>query len=465
MRTSLHSTVTARPRTAFKVVLIYTLVSTLWILFSDRLLEVLISDHALLISLSIIKGWLFVAVTAAFLYGLIEHDVRQQHISNMALYESESKFRAIVDHIPVGIGVSSLADDAGRILYTNHKFVEMFGYPLSETPSIAAWMSRAYPDEVYRRQVLEWWDADVERGCNDPVVDAITREYTITCRDGSEKAVEITFSIVGDRLYVIFNDVTQRQRYAKELEAQVSERTRELAEANEQLTELDRLKSKFVSDVSHELRTPIANLKLYIDLLKHGHPNKQADYIATLQQQIKRVARLVDDILDLARVESRKQQGSTPEPIQLNDLITPIVAAHQPRAEASSLILSFAPQAELPTIYGDADQLAQVATNLLANALNYTEQGTVQIKTLFHDQQVGLQITDTGRGIAPDDLPHIFERFYRGRHARHADVPGTGLGLAIVKEVVDLHHGQIEVVSQLDRGTTFTVWLPPYSPK
>jgi PAS domain S-box-containing protein len=464
MYTSPHATPSKRPRTAFKVVLVYTLVSGLWILFSDRLLEILVTDHALVISLSIIKGWLFVAVTAALLYGLIDRDVRQQYSTNRALQDSEARFKAIADHIPVGVGVSNLADEAGTIQYTNNKFVEMFGYPPAEVPTVAAWMPRAYPNEGYRRQVLAWWNADVQQARLGAAMEVITREYTITCRDGSEKIVEITFSVVGDHLYAIFNDVTQRLLYAKELEAQVSKRTHELAEANERLTELDRLKSKFVSDVSHELRTPIANLKLYIELLKHGHPDKQAHYMIVLQQQIRRVAELVDDILDLARLESHPQQGLTLQPVQLNALVAQIVTAHQPQAEAMSLSLTFVSQADLPPAYGDANQLTQVVTNLLANALNYTQQGTIEVSTLLRDQQIGLQISDTGRGIAAEDLPHVFERFYRGRHTHHADVPGTGLGLAIVKEIVELHRGQIEIASQLDRGTTFTVWLPVYRP-
>jgi two-component system, OmpR family, phosphate regulon sensor histidine kinase PhoR len=235
-----------------------------------------------------------------------------------------------------------------------------------------------------------------------------------------------------------------------------------LAEANERLTELDRLKSKFVSDVSHELRTPIANLKLYIDLLQHGRPDKQAQYVVVLQQQIRRVANLVDDILDLSRLESRKQQGITFGPVELNEVVAQVVMAHQPRAEAAALILAFAPGRELPVVRGDANQLAQVVTNLVANALNYTLEGTVQVETLLRDDQVGLIVTDTGRGIAAEDLPHIFERFYRGRPTQQTDVPGTGLGLAIVQEIVELHQGRIEVTSQADQGTTFGIWLPIY---
>ena len=183
-----------------------------------------------------------------------------------------------------------------------------------------------------------------------------------------------------------------------------------------------------------------------------------------MQQQIRRVADLVNDILDLSRLESRKLEGITLEMVQLNDVAAQVVTAYQPRAEASALTLSFMPEADLPPVYGDANQLAQVVTNLIANALIYTQQGTVQVKTVERDGRAGLQVVDTGRGIAPEDLPHIFERFYRGRPTRLADVPGTGLGLAIVKEIVDMHHGQIEVKSQVDHGTTFSVWLPLYQP-
>jgi signal transduction histidine kinase len=108
----------------------------------------------------------------------------------------------------------------------------------------------------------------------------------------------------------------------------------------------------------------------------------------------------------------------------------------------------------------DANQLAQVVTNLIANALSYTAAGYVRVSTLAENTEVCLSVADSGSGIAPDDLPHVFERFYRGQHVLKNDVPGTGLGLAIVKEIVDLHEGHIEVDSQPGHGTTFRVWLP-----
>lgn len=269
------------------------------------------------------------------------------------------------------------------------------------------------------------------------------------------------------RLWGTALDITERKQAEaairqlnQNLEQRVVDRTQELAEANARLTELDQLKSKFVSDVSHELRTPIANLKLYIDLLQHGKPEKHDQYIQVLQQQVRRVMALVDDILDLSRLARRTEQGVAYRAVALNEVVEQVVLAHQPRAEADGLLLTFEPAAQLPPVRADANQLAQVITNLIANALSYTAAGTVRVSTVAQEAEVYLCVADSGSGIAPDDLPHVFERFYRGKHVLKNDVPGTGLGLAIVKEIVDLHEGRIEVDSRPGQGTTFRVWLP-----
>ncbi|MEJ2750751.1 MAG: PAS domain S-box protein, partial [Anaerolineae bacterium] len=147
----------------------------------------------------------------------------------------------------------------------------------------------------------------------------------------------------------------QTQRYAAELETHVAERTRELAEANEQLLELDQLKTKFVSDVSHELRTPITSLQLYLDLLKHGTPEKREQYIAILKRQANRLTRLVEDILDLSRLELGGSQASF-APVDLNQLVEQIVTTYQPSAESANLRLAFEPDPDLPPVIGEVNQ-------------------------------------------------------------------------------------------------------------
>ncbi len=252
------------------------------------------------------------------------------------------------------------------------------------------------------------------------------------------------------------------EQYAAELEQRVSARTRELAEANQQLRELDRLKSKFVSNVSHELRTPISNLKLYMSLLQRGKQEKRAHYEAMLQNSVERLGQLVEDILSLSRLEIAHFQPREYEPTDLNAVVSQIVNLHQPQAEAAGLKLSFNGAPGLPLIHGDFNQISQLVTNIVVNALRYTVRGSINVTTSAAEsgEHIVLCVEDTGIGIAPEDLPHVFDRFYRGTHRQPMEIPGTGLGLAIVKEIVDIHHGAIRLESQLDFGTRVLVTLP-----
>ncbi|MEW5987942.1 MAG: GAF domain-containing protein [Chloroflexota bacterium] len=246
------------------------------------------------------------------------------------------------------------------------------------------------------------------------------------------------------------------------LEQRVMERTRELAEANEQLQELDRLKSKFVSDVSHELRTPAANLWLYLDLLERGKPEKRGRYLATLRTETERLVTLIEHVLNLSRLDMGKASSSFAAE-DLNAITRTAVAAFQVSAEEAGLQLTFAPDMALPLIQAEGNQVSQVVTNLITNAIHYNKaHGAVRLRT-FLDSERGmacLEVADSGLGIEPEDRPRLFDRFYRGRRVSQSNIPGTGLGLAIVKEIVNLHGGAIDVQSQPGEGSTFRVWLP-----
>lgn len=246
------------------------------------------------------------------------------------------------------------------------------------------------------------------------------------------------------------------------LEQRVARRTNELAEANERLQELDRLKSKFVSDVSHELRTPITNLTLYLDLLERGHPERRSQYQGILRKQVDRLNSLIEDTLQLSRLDMGKTQIQL-APQDINEIVAECVAEVQPLAEKSGKVqITAVLQPDLPLILGDKAQLIVVLQNLLQNALAYTPQGSIQVSTTQTDSDtaVWVAVTDTGTGINEDDLPHIFERFYRGTAVSQSTLPGTGLGLSIAHEIVERHHGTILVESQEGQGTTFTVTLP-----
>ncbi|MFQ5627040.1 MAG: GAF domain-containing protein, partial [Methyloligellaceae bacterium] len=199
------------------------------------------------------------------------------------------------------------------------------------------------------------------------------------------------------------------------LEQRVAARTRDLAEANERLQELDQLKTKFVSDVSHELRTPITNLNLYLDLLEKGDPANHARYMSILRKQTTRLIDLIEDTLSLSRLDMGKSKIKF-SPVSLNDIVTQVATAHLPRVTMAGLTLATDLQTDLPLARGERNQLAQVVTNLLANAINYTPDGHIAIQTYLDEEreQICLEVADTGLGIDPDDRRHLFERFYRG---------------------------------------------------
>jgi signal transduction histidine kinase len=254
----------------------------------------------------------------------------------------------------------------------------------------------------------------------------------------------------------------QRIQVTQTLESRVASRTYELEMANEQLQELDKLKSKFIADVSHELRTPVANLSIYINLLQNGDAEKRNHYISVLQQQANRLTNLVEATLGLSQLEIGNKEFQI-GPVMFNNIVEEIVLGHQARADAFNLQLTTLLQPDLPMVMGNQIQLAQLITNLITNAINYNQvNGQIVVETNFvkDEAMVCLKVSDSGIGIAQVELPHLFDRFYRGQQTGQSNIPGTGLGLAIVKEIVALHHGRIDVTSQINEGTTFSVFLP-----
>jgi PAS domain S-box-containing protein len=248
------------------------------------------------------------------------------------------------------------------------------------------------------------------------------------------------------------------------LEARVGQRTRELERANAQLQELDRLKTEFVSNVTHELRTPITNVLLYLDLLRLSpSAEKSSHYLEVLKSESSRLGRLIEDLLTLSRLE-RGVIGMQTEPHPLDAILAEVVAAQTPSAHSRGVVLRHDPNLDLPVALVSRTQILQVFTNLVANAIAYTRSGgTVRLTTtgltVGERAFVGARVFNDGPPIDPEDLPHIFERFYRGRTGQESGQPGTGLGLAISREIVERHTGWIDVESGAE-GTTFTVWLP-----
>lgn len=228
--------------------------------------------------------------------------------------------------------------------------------------------------------------------------------------------------------------------------------------------EADRAKSEFVSTVSHELRTPMTAIKGYTDLLYSGAAGpinaEQRRFLSTIKSNTDRLTALINDLLDISRMETGRVRFE-PRPLQIGGVIADVVNVLAGQAEAKQQRLSYDIAAGLPDIMGDRDRLNQVLTNLIGNAIRYTpEGGEIVVRAYPVEKAVRVDVQDTGIGIAPEDLSHIFERFYRADHPLVQETRGTGLGLYIVKMFVEMHGGRIWVESELGKGSTFTFILP-----
>ena len=231
--------------------------------------------------------------------------------------------------------------------------------------------------------------------------------------------------------------------------------------------ELDTLKSDFVATVSHDLRSPLTLMRGYATMLEMvGELNEQQNsYVRKIVTSVEDMTRLVGDLLDLGRIEAGV--NLQPAMVPLHDIIERVVGALQLHASQKQIQVTteISPDT-IPIIEADPALLQQAMSNLLENAINYTEpHGKVWIHVRPDQERMIFEVSDTGVGIAPIDLPHLFEKFYRGGQKGTKKHQGTGLGLAIVKSIVEQHHGQVWAESQLGKGSTFYFAIPFRQPR
>ncbi len=226
-------------------------------------------------------------------------------------------------------------------------------------------------------------------------------------------------------------------------------------------------RQEFLASVSHELRTPLAYLRGYSQALADGlvtSPEEQSRYHRILLDESLRLSRLVDDLMDLAQMQAGRLALAR-EPTDLREVIGRALAKVEPKAKAEQVAIRTEIPAELPPVWADPGRTEQVLLNLLDNALRHTPSGgTIAVAAESDRSQIRISVTDTGSGIAPDELPHIWERFYTADKSRARGRSGHGLGLAIVRSIVTAHGGNVGVESRPGEGSTFWFTLPRHQP-
>jgi len=227
-----------------------------------------------------------------------------------------------------------------------------------------------------------------------------------------------------------------------------------------ELGSLEKLRQDFISDVSHEIQSPLTSISGFATLLKKGNLSESqiSHYANIIETESKRLSKLSENLLRLSNLESEDNNLNLKK-YQINKQIESILLMLEPQWSAKNITLDVSLDETI--VCGDEDLLSQVFINLLNNAIKFTPaNGNIGVSLSGDENGIECKISDTGMGISSQDQPRIFERFYKADKSRDRSLGGNGLGLSIVKKIIDLHGGKISLISEIGKGTEFTVWLP-----
>ena len=385
-------------------------------------------------------------------------DITERRQAEEALRQSEERFRLTFEN--AASGIAHVAPD-GRWLRVNQWLCEMTGYTQAEL------LARTFQDLTHPADLAT--DLEFVRRVLAGEMSRYSLEKRYLRRDGSVLWINLTVALVRDAagapayFIAIIEDITARKQIELERERLrlQEQQARETAEA------ATRAKDQFLAVVSHELRSPLSAILGFAQMIRaHQHQAEQVVHFADIITRSARTQqRLIEDLLDTARIITGKLKLDT-APTDLRLLLTESLAVVQPAAAARRIDLSASLGDQPLTVIGDATRLQQIVWNLLQNAIKFTpEGGHVALRLERSPEQARIIVSDTGQGIAPEVLPHIFERFWQMDMSGTRRYGGLGLGLALVEDLVELHGGTIAAASAgVGQGTTFTVTLPLHAP-
>lgn len=373
----------------------------------------------------------FVGVIAWLYEQLRKNAMDLAEKTSISLQQSERYFRSVIENTSDFIAI---IDRDGIMRYCNLAYQQGLGYCSEELLGRSGFELVHPDDQLKLRQILDEPTSDV----------SLLIEYRARHKNGSWRTFEVsTENLCHDPavqgLIITARDVTERKQ-------------------------IERLKDELVSTVSHELRTPLTSLRGFAELMltKEFSRDKQHGFLTIIHKESVRLTSLINDFLDLQRMESGCQTYNF-SPIHLDELLREVAAITMPDTESYSL--HFALFGLLPQVRADADRLRQVLTNLISNAVKYSPNGgRITLGARQSDEEVVAWVADEGMGIPPEALPRLFSKFFRVDSRDTRSIGGTGLGLSLVKKIIEAHGGRVWVESTVDVGSTFFFTLPVATP-
>jgi PAS domain S-box-containing protein len=362
--------------------------------------------------------------------------------------DSEARLHALIEASPLGIVIMDLD---GEPIFYNPKGAELHEIR-DEKAGGRAWVEAIHPDD--REQVVSsWYEAARARRPWSETYRVIHQDGEVIWVSGRAAPMVIDGRIAG--FVGTLEDVTQRKRTESELEVRLAREQAARMDASKAIRARDRV----LALVAHDLRNPLSAISMSASLLRDLPlaEGPRAQHLDMIQRAATGMDHLIEDLLDVSRMEAGRLAIKRSR-VDVSELLFEMRDLFEPQARPQRISLECVIGQGLPPLIGDRDRLVQALSNLVGNALKFTpEGGRVVLSAHPRGGEVEISVADTGQGIAAEDLPRIFDRFWQVERASRA---GAGLGLEIVKGIVEAHGGRVRVESVAGRGTTFHLFLP-----
>lgn len=362
--------------------------------------------------------------------------------------KNQANLQLIIKKSPIPMVITDLNE---KVEYVNDKFIKKFGYTIEDLPTAHAWGKLAYPDIDYRNQVQESWNKAIQKAI-DTHSDIEMQKWDLHTKNGRIKTCEFYMVPIENKFLIVMKDITKEIKNKQEL-----------IRAKEKAEESDRLKSSFLANMSHEIRTPMNGILGFTELLKE--PNLTGDeqkmYIDIIKRSGDRMLDTVNDLIDISKIETGQMLTVKAE-VNINDELEVIYNFFKPEAENKGLKLEWLYQLseDINIIQTDKHKLHSLLTNLIKNAIKYSDQGLIEIGAYQEQQFIEFYVKDEGIGIPENRLDAIFQRFEQVDFLDVRAFEGSGLGLAICKAYAEMLGGRIWLESTLGVGSVFYFNIP-----